>query len=160
MVNKTEIKLKNNSKQQKKDYLLAVGRRKEAVARVRVYTAVKPDSSWGQLTLKKGDLIVNEKPIASYFPGDVAKRIYSEPLRVVNAQNQYAFTIKVAGGGMSGQLAAVVVGIARVLSKLNPQDYRPILKKKGFLTRDARVRERRKVGTGGKARRRKQSPKR
>lgn len=153
-----EIQKKTNKT--KKDYTFAVGRRREAVARVRLYTDVKPESKWGQLEIKKGELFVNEKPISEYFSSDIARRVYSEPLRVVNAQNKYAFTIKVVGGGHAGQLDAVVAGIANVLAKFDPEEYRPILKKKGFLTRDARIRERRKVGTGGKARRRKQSPKR
>jgi small subunit ribosomal protein S9 len=151
---------KIQTKQQKKDYIFAVGRRKESVARVRLYVNVKPDATWSQSPIKKGELLVNEKPIAEYFPSDVMRRMYSEPLRVANAQNKYAFTIQVAGGGISGQMDAVIVGISRALAKLDPEEYRAVLKKKGFLTRDARTRERRKVGTGGKARRRKQSPKR
>lgn len=159
MEDKKTVTIKNN-KNQKKDYVFAVGRRKQAVARVRLYTSLKADSVWKQLSIKKGELLVNEKPISEYFPGDVSRKIYSEPLRVVNAASKYAFTIQVTGGGSSGQLDAVVAGISRALTKLAPEEHRLVLKKKGFLTRDARVRERRKVGTGGKARRKKQSPKR
>ncbi len=148
------------TKQQKKDYIFAVGRRKQAVARVRLYTSVKPDAVWNQQPIVKGEMLVNEKPITEYFSSEVMRRTYSEPLRVVNAQNKYAFTIRVVGGGIEGQLEAVASGISRALAALEPDEYRPLLKKKGFLTRDDRVRERRKVGTGGKARRRKQSPKR
>lgn len=83
-----------------------------------------------------------------------------EPFRATNTIGKYSLTIKVEGGGKSGQLEAVVHGISRALQLLDKEKFRPILKKKGFLTRDARVRERRKVGTGGKARRKKQSPKR
>lgn len=155
--NNTEQK---NKKEQKRDYIFATGKRKEAVARVRMYENVKPDAAWNGTLLKKGEILVNEKPINEYFTNDVDRRIYSEPIRLVNAQNKYAFTIKVSGGGISGQLEAVAAAIANVLVKFSPGEYRPILKKKDFLTRDARVRERRKVGTGGKARRRKQSPKR
>ncbi len=61
---------------------------------------------------------------------------------------------------MAGQLDAIVLGIARVLNEYDKEKYRPVLKTKGYFTRDARIRERRKVGTGGKARRKKQSPKR
>lgn len=144
-----------------KDYVFAVGRRKESVARVRLYENVKADLSWGEQPVKKGDILVNEKPIAEYFSGEVSRRLYTEPLRVTNAhQKNFAFTIKIAGGGPSGQLQATVAGIANALNKLNPEEYRATLKKKGFLTRDPRVRERRAVGTGGKARRKKQSPKR
>jgi small subunit ribosomal protein S9 len=148
-----------NTKSQKQDYIFAVGRRREAVARVRLYTDVKPDAKWGDLPIKKGELFVNEKPITEYFGGDVNRRIYSEPLRVVNAQNRYAITIRVVGGGPAGQLDAAVLGIARALSEMDAEN-RKTLKAKGFLTRDARIRERRKVGKGGKARRTKQSPKR
>lgn len=144
-----------------KDYVFAVGRRKESVARVRLYENVKADMTWGEHPVKKGDLLVNEKPITEYFSGEVSRRLYTEPLRVTNAhQKNFAFTIKVVGGGPSGQLQAAVAGIANALNKLNPEEYRATLKKKGFLTRDQRVRERRAVGTGGKARRKKQSPKR
>ena len=73
---------------------------------------------------------------------------------------KYYVTVKVVGGGKKGQLGATVHGIARALAKLDADTLRAPLKKAGLLTRDSRVRERRKVGTGGKARRKKQSPKR
>ncbi|MBI4080945.1 MAG: 30S ribosomal protein S9 [Candidatus Levybacteria bacterium] len=142
------------------DFVFAVGRRKASIARVRLYTTVKEGLMWGTTPIKKGDVLVNEKPISEFFPDEVDRYIYSEPLRVVNAQNKHTITIRVTGGGTAGQLGAVVQGIANVLSKHDTKEYRTTLKKKGFLTRDARVRERRKVGTGGKARRAKQSPKR
>lgn len=144
----------------KRDYVFAVGRRREAVARVRLYEAVKEDLAWKELKVKKGDILVNGMLIAEYFPGDISRFRYTEPLRVANAQNKYTLTISVAGGGPSGQLDAVVAGISNVLVKTEKDEFRAILKAKGFLSRDARVRERRKVGTGGKARRKKQSPKR
>ena len=158
MAEETQIKKNKNGK---KDYVFAVGRRKSSVARVRVYQAVKADLTWGETPVKKGEIFVNQKPIAEYFSGEVSRRLYTEPLRVTNAHQQnYAFTIKVVGGGPSGQLQAVIVGIANALSRLDEAKYRPTLKKKGFLTRDSRVRERRVVGMGGKSRRKKQSPKR
>ncbi|MBA3723657.1 MAG: 30S ribosomal protein S9 [Candidatus Levybacteria bacterium] len=145
----------------KKEYVFAVGRRKESVARVRLYETVKADLAWGEVAVKKGDMIVNEKPIAEYFSGEVSRHQYTEPLRITNAhQLNFTFTIKVAGGGPSGQLQAAIAGISNALNKLDPEKYRALLKKKGFLTRDARIRERRSVGTGGKSRRKKQSPKR
>lgn len=131
-----------------KDFIFAVGRRREAVARVRLY----PKGT--------GEILVNEKPIASYFSGEVAKRIYEEPLTLTNTLGKCRITIKVVGGGKHGQLEAVVHGIARALNSYNKEKFRPLLKKQGLLTRDARVRQRRMVGTGGKARRKKQSPKR
>ncbi|HVZ58611.1 MAG TPA: 30S ribosomal protein S9 [Patescibacteria group bacterium] len=144
----------------KKDYVFAVGRRKEAVARVRLHSTIAEDMVWGQMTIKKGDIVVNEKAIAEYFPGDVNRFKYTEPLRVANAQNKYTVTISVSGGGPSGQLDAVVNGLANALAKADSENFKPALRKQGFLTRDARIRERRKVGMGGKARRKKQSPKR
>ncbi len=153
----------NNDKQiktQKRDFVFAVGRRREAVARIRLYTTVKDGMVWKDVAVKKGDMVVNQKPISEYFSGETARYIYSEPLRVANAQNKYTFTIKVEGGGPAGQLQAVVHGIANALSTADAAQYRAVLKKKGFLTRDARVKERRKVGMGGKSRREKQSPKR
>lgn len=156
-----EATITKKNKNVKKDYVFAVGRRKSSVARVRVYENVKTDLVWGEIPVKKGELLVNQKPIAQYFSGEVSRRFYTEPLRITNAHQQnYAFTIKVAGGGPAGQLQAVVAGIANALTKLDPEKYRAALKKKGFLTRDARVRERRVVGMGGKSRRKKQSPKR
>lgn len=148
------------NKKVKREYIFAVGRRREAVARVRLYETVKDSLMFEKTPVKKGDVLVNSMPISEYFSGQLSKYEYSAPLRVANAQNKYTFTIKVEGGGKSGQLDAVVHGISMVLAKFDSEKYRKVLKDKGFLTRDARVRERRKVGTGGKARRAKQSPKR
>lgn len=157
----TQTQPTKTNKSAKKEYIIAIGRRKEAVARVRVYEHVRDGLMFDNYAVRKGEIVVNGKAIAHYFPGDVAKHIYTQPLRITNAhQNNYAFTIRVVGGGLSGQLQAVVAGISNALNKIDKEKYRPILKKKGLLTRDARVRERRSVGTGGKARRTKQSPKR
>ncbi len=154
-------KTTTKNKSTKIDYVFAVGRRKASVARVRLYKHVKPDLVWAETPVKKGEMMVNQKPIADYFAGDIARHLYTEPLRITNAhQLNYAFTIKVVGGGPSGQLQAVVAGIANALTKLDPEKNRATLKKKGFLTRDSRIRERRTVGMGGKSRRKKQSPKR
>ncbi len=157
MASKAVDTKKNNGS---RDYTFAVGRRKEAVARVRLYSSLKEGMIWGETAVKKGDIIVNQKAISEYFPGDVNRFRYTEPLRVANAQNKYTITIRVIGGGQVGQLDAVVAGLANALAKADADNFRPILKKEGFLTRDSRIRERRKVGTGGKARRAKQSPKR
>lgn len=144
----------------KGNYINAVGRRKEAVARVRLHETVQEGMMWGKTEIKKGDIIVNEKVISEYFPGEVNRFKYTEPLRVANAQNKYTITISVSGGGPAGQLDAVVNGLAHALANADTEAFKPALRKQGLLTRDARVRERRKVGTGGKARRKKQSPKR
>jgi small subunit ribosomal protein S9 len=103
--------------------------------------------------------LVNGLPIAQYFNGAVAKVIYERPFKLTETLGTYYATIKVAGSGKMGQLGAIVHGLARALTKNNP-NFRPVLKKAGLLTRDQRMRERRKVGRGGKARRLKQSPKR
>ncbi len=135
------------------DFIYAVGKRKEAVARIKLYPS-------GDGELKKGDIVVNGKKIEEYFPHQVQKAKYLEPLNITNAIGKYTFSVKVSGGGLSGQLDAVILGISRALAKLDSEKYRSVLRKKGFLTRDARVRERRKVGMGGKSRRKRQSPKR
>lgn len=149
-----------NNKNTKKDYIFAVGRRREAVARVRLYPTIKSGVTWDAVEIKKGDILVNQKPIADYFSGEVNRYRYTEPLRVANAQNKFTFTIRVEGGGSSGQLDAVIHGISRALAAVDADAYRKLLKEKGFLTRDSRVRQRRMVGMGGKSRRKLQSPKR
>ncbi len=126
--------------------LMGTGRRKTSVARV-----------W--LKIGKGPMIVNDKPIDDYFTGANAKRIYEEPLRVVNRVGQYSGTIKVNGGGISSQLGAVAHGAARALAG-SDDSFRQILSKRKLLTRDSRMKERRKFGHAGKARKMKQSPKR
>jgi len=103
---------------------------------------------------------VNEKPITEFFTDEIMRHMYAEPFRVTNTINKYTVTVKVTGGGKMGQLKAVVLGISNALALVDEEKHRGVLKTKGFLTRDPRVRERRKVGTGGKARRKKQSPKR
>ncbi len=129
-----------------KDYIFAVGRRKSSSARVRLFNG-------------KGENTVNEKPMKEYFPGSVNAFHYMLPYKVVDVSDKYYVTAKVTGGGPKGQVEAVQLGIARALIK-SKAEFRGALKAAGLLTRDPRVRERRKVGTGGKARRQKQSPKR
>ena len=130
-----------------KDYFYAVGRRKRSSARVRLFKG-------------KGVSTVNDQPIETYFSGIVNKISWEKPFRVIGSEGKFYITVKVIGGGVQGQLDATVHGIAKALEKLDRQEYRNPLKKAGFLTRDSRKRERRKIGTGGKARRKKQSPKR
>lgn len=130
-----------------KNYTYAVGRRKVATARVRLYA-------------KKGDLTVNGQPITSYFPGPIAEKKYLEPLQITGTDTKFSFSAKVEGSGKHAQLGAVIHGLSRALAKHNPDDFRIPLKKRGLLTRDPRMKETRKVGTGGKARRKKSSPKR
>lgn len=148
------------SKKTKKDYIFAVGRRRESVARVRLYTTINADAKWGDISITKEQMLVNGMPIEHYFTGPIAKSLYIKPFNLTNTLNKFGLTIKVNGGGKNGQLTAAVHGISRVLAKHDTKKIRTTLKKAGLLTRDARTRERRKVGTGGKARRAKQSPKR
>lgn len=125
----------------------AVGRRKEAVARVRLLKG-------------KGQIIVNGKPISEYFKGSIAQKAYQKPFELTDSLNVYTATVKVSGGGISSQLDAVVHGTARALQLIDRDKFRPPLKKAGLLRNDARVKERRKYGLAHKARKKKQSPKR
>ena len=107
-------------------------RRKEATAVVR-------------LTKGKGNLTVNKKNIDEYFGRDVAKMIIRQPLVLTNSENVYDIDIKVKGGGSFGQAGAIRLAISKALIELNPE-LRADLKKAGYLTRDSRVKERKKVG--------------
>ncbi len=153
-------KLINMVKTKREDFVYSVGRRKSAIARVRLYKTVKDGLLWGEQKIKKGEILVNKKPVGEYFSGKVLASFYKKPFVETNTLDKYAVTIRVLGGGLQGQVEAAVLGISRALSELDKEKFRPILKKKGLLTRDARVRERRKVGMGGKSRRKRQSPKR
>lgn len=142
-------------------YYEAVGRRKSAVARVRLYLVGKDKTAQvDSLKIKAGEIYVNKKPIESIFSQKTEKKLYQLPLEATNNTDRFAISIKVSGGGRTGQLEAIAHGLARALVLVDKETYKPILKKYGLLTRDARVRQRRQVGTGGKARREKQSPKR
>ncbi len=154
--------MENNKKQDKKinkDFTFAVGRSGSAVSRVRIYSRVTDSLKFGEQSVKKGDFVVNGKNVSEYFSGEVSRFVYEQPLKITNSLNKFTITVRARGGGMQGQLMATVLGISRALSAVDEAN-RALLRKKGLLTRDARVRERRKVGMGGKARRKKQSPKR
>ena len=125
---------------------IAVGRRKEAVARVMLLSG-------------RGQMTINGKPIGEYFQGSVFQKLYNRPLELTKTLNKYSISVKVEGGGKVSQLGATIHGIARAIAKAEPP-LRGTLKKEGFLTRDARVKERRKYGNAQKARAKKQSPKR
>jgi len=122
------------------------GRRKEAVARVR-------------LTPGSGKWIVNGKALDVYFPNKVHQQLVSEPFLTVGAENQYDVVARINGGGTSGQAGALRLGVARALNEIDRDANRPSLKKAGFLTRDPRVIERKKYGLK-KARKRSQYSKR
>lgn len=131
----------------KGDFTFAVGRRKTATARVRLYK-------------EPGDFVINGKVVGEYFANVTNAQIrYNLPFVTVDALGKYAVTVKVQGSGTAAQLDAVNLGVARALVKMNA-NYQPLLKQAGLLTRDDRMKETRKIGTGGKARRAKQSPKR
>jgi small subunit ribosomal protein S9 len=140
-------------------YYEAVGRRKVSTARVRLYV-VREAVVLNGTEIKKGDMVVNGRNAENYFPGEIYKKLYLEPFRTTNTLNRFAVSIKAQGGGLAGQLGAVVLGISRALEKIDKEKYRPILKKRGFMTRDPRAKQRRKAGFAGKSRAKKQSPKR
>jgi small subunit ribosomal protein S9 len=140
-----------------KNYKSFTGKRKEAVARLRLFVTGLPTVIGDDV--KKGDILVNGKKAEEYFKGLVAKATYEEPFKITYTLGKYTFTLKITGGGTKSQLEAFIHAVSKALSSLDEKS-KHILKKKGFLTRDARIRERRKVGMGGKARRKRQSPKR
>ncbi|HXW29226.1 MAG TPA: 30S ribosomal protein S9 [Xanthobacteraceae bacterium] len=116
----------------------ATGKRKNAVARV----WIKPGG---------GKVIVNAKPVETFFARPVLRMLIQQPLVAANRQGQYDVVCTVSGGGLSGQAGAVRHGISKALTHYEP-DLRPVLKRNGFLTRDPRVVERKKYGRA-KARR-------
>ena len=111
----------------------AVGRRKEAIARVRV---VPGSGKW----------IVNGRELADYFPNKLHQQEVNEPFRVLDLDGAYDVIARIHGGGPSGQAGALRLGVARSLNEIDVENNRPTLKKAGFLTRDARVIERKKAG--------------
>ncbi len=115
------------------EYIEAVGRRKSASARVRLYPG-------GQ-----GEIVVNNKPMKEYFGRALDQMILMQPLVLTGLQESFNISVQVKGGGESGQAQAVRHGLARALVKADP-NLRPVLKAAGMLTRDARVKERKKPG--------------
>ena len=108
------------------------GRRKSSIARVRLVEG-------------KGSITVNGKPLDEYFGTEVLKVIVKQPLVATNTLDKYDVVAKVIGGGISGQAGAIRHGISRALLQANGE-YRPTLKVAGFLTRDPRMKERKKYG--------------
>ena len=119
--------------QSKKPYLYGTGRRKSSTARVRVY-----EGGTGAIT-------INGRSIDEYFGLDTLKLIVRQPLVATENTEKVDVVATVAGGGVTGQAGAVRHGIARALLGMNPE-YRAVLKKAGFLTRDPRMKERKKYG--------------
>ena len=119
--------------QSKKPYLYGTGRRKSSVARVHVF----PNGT--------GSITINGRDIDEYFGLDTLKMIVRQPLVATASEGKVDVVATVKGGGVSGQAGALRHGIARALLLAN-EDYRPLLKKAGFLTRDPRMKERKKYG--------------
>lgn len=146
-------------KQEKSTFYQAIGRRKSSTARVRLI--VSPDElTINGKTYKKGDMVVNNKPAEEYFRGEIYKSIYLKPFKATETVGRFLTTVKVEGGGLSGQINAITHAVSRSLEKIDKEKYRSLLKKEGLLTRDPRKKQRRKAGFAQKARAKKQSPKR
>lgn len=111
---------------------LGTGRRKKSIARVRLYDG-------------NGKITVNGKDLNEYFGTEILKVIVNQPFSVTNTTGKYDVDCKVTGGGFTGQAGAVRHGIARALNEANAE-FRPALKQNGFLTRDPRMKERKKYG--------------
>ncbi|HET6381720.1 MAG TPA: 30S ribosomal protein S9 [candidate division Zixibacteria bacterium] len=114
------------------NYIYGTGRRKTAVARVRLLPG-------------DGEIIVNGKPMGEYFGRTAEAASITLPFRVTNTEGRYSASVLVAGGGVSGQAGAIRHGIARALVSAHP-DARPALREAGLLTRDPRAKERKKYG--------------
>ena len=119
--------------QSKNPYMYGTGRRKSSVARVRVY----PNGS--------GNITINGRDIEEYFGLETLKMVVRQPLNETNTLGKVDIVATVTGGGVSGQAGALRHGISRALLLVNPE-FRPLLKKAGFLTRDPRMKERKKYG--------------
>jgi small subunit ribosomal protein S9 len=111
----------------------ATGRRKEAIARVRL---VPGAGSWK----------INGRTLEEYFPNKVHQQLVNDPFKVTEMEGRFDVIARIHGGGASGQAGALRLGVARALNEIDTEANRPTLKKSGFLTRDARVKERKKAG--------------
>jgi small subunit ribosomal protein S9 len=111
----------------------AVGRRKQAIARVRLIPG-------------EGKITVNGRDLEDYFPNKLHQQLINDPFTVLNLTGAYDVIARIHGGGDSGQAGALRLGIARALNEIDVENNRPALKKAGFLSRDARVKERKKAG--------------
>ena len=114
-------------------YFYGTGRRKSSVARVRLYAGT-------------GTINVNGRPIDDYFGLETLKLIVRQPLNLTGTAEKFDIECRVAGGGVTGQAGAIRHGISRALLQYNGEELRPLLKKAGFLTRDPRMKERKKYG--------------
>ncbi|MCX6759272.1 MAG: 30S ribosomal protein S9 [Candidatus Nealsonbacteria bacterium] len=144
-------KTKEPLKTKKEKYFEGVGRRKTAVARVRLFSRKEggsskrtSSSSLPSLSLRESS-VVNEKPLEEYFPTIELQQAVYAPLNLMDCLEQFKVSVKVKGGGTVSQAEAVRHGVARALVLFNP-DFRKKLKKAGYLKRDPRMRERKKFG--------------
>lgn len=119
-----------------KAYFYGTGRRKQSVARVRLYPGT-------------GKVTINDRDIDDYFGLDTLKVIVRQPLELTNTTGKFDVVARVNGGGVSGQAGAIRHGISRALLVYDSDELRPALKKAGFLTRDPRMKERKKYGLKG-----------
>jgi small subunit ribosomal protein S9 len=117
----------------KKLQFWGTGRRKKAIARVRLIPA------------GTGNIVINERSLEEYFPQGTLQYIVKQPLALLGVEGKYDVLVNVFGGGYTGQAGAIRLGVARALLQAEPES-RPALKKEGFLTRDPRVKERKKYG--------------
>ncbi len=129
----SEVKKAPKGKKATKGQYIATGRRKDAVARVRIY-----DNGTGKIT-------INDRDIDEYLKLDTMKLVVRQPFAVTDTVGRYDVVVNVYGGGLSGQTGAIRHGIARALVK-ESEGYKAALKKAGFLTRDSRMKERKKYG--------------
>lgn len=117
----------------KRPYFYGTGRRKESVARVRLYAG-------------SGSITINDRDIDDYFGLETLKLIVRQPLNLTGTLAKFDIECRVTGGGVTGQAGAIRHGISRALLQFNSEEFRPLLKKAGFLTRDPRMKERKKYG--------------
>ena len=136
----------DKTKEEKITYYEAVGRRKTSTARARLYVVKDESMQLDGKEVKKGEMIVNARPVENYFPGEVLKKMYTEPFRTTNTVGRFVVSIKTNGGGLYSQLGAFIHAVSRALEKVDKEKFRQILKKRGFMTRDPRAKERRKYG--------------
>ena len=118
----------------KKAYMYGTGRRKSSVARVHLF----PNGT--------GSITVNGRPLDDYFGLETLKLIVRQPFAATDTMGKFDVEATVTGGGVSGQAGAISHGVSRALLKVNEAEYRPILKAAGYLTRDPRMKERKKYG--------------
>lgn len=137
----TEDELGDEKAGKKEKYYQAIGRRKNSVAIVRLYTKKSTDNIEGEHALVR----VNDKDYRDYFTDKTLQFIVEYPLRKLKSMNRFKVTVMTNGGGLSGQAGAIKHGISRALV-LFDLNFRKKLKKSGFLTRDSRMKERRKYG--------------